>query len=392
MTNLLLGVFLGLFVVVHPTPVNTVTQIPANLEEDVYHEVKAEEFIVDHFTAMSVSKAQSTITESAMDRNVPSSSTESPRTPVVIQESQQLSSDNMTEGSGGNYQTTPLSVSDAQSPTPTTQTVMDKFSVFQVSDQPLTDFTTEGSADPTSSRKFLEGSGFSPNTAPNVPTSTQTCVMETTAASSTTFQTSEDFTGFFTDGSGTEESPTQSGEGSGLFSTTTLDLSHIHNPASTTKSVKSTTVASPISESTKTSTSNRPSEVPSEKIKKSRIFGPLQNVQTETEMLIHSKEIGNGNEDNESNMHKGHVTPDWIIIVGFIVALAALVAVCAAIATRDKWNHPNQVPITKANSSNQQREQEMQTFMHKDEPKENGNNGEYTVIPLEDIPENCSSD
>ncbi|XP_074522236.1 uncharacterized protein cd44a [Halichoeres trimaculatus] len=91
-------------------------------------------------------------------------------------------------------------------------------------------------------------------------------------------------------------------------------------------------------------------------------------------------------------MHKGHTTPGWIIIVAFIVGLAALIMICVAIATRDKWNRPNQAPPlennTNTNSTNQQKEQEMETFL----PKENGKSSEYTVIPLDELPEKYSSD
>ncbi|KAF3832968.1 hypothetical protein F7725_026633 [Dissostichus mawsoni] len=86
----------------------------------------------------------------------------------------------------------------------------------------------------------------------------------------------------------------------------------------------------------------------------------------------------------------GHSTPGWIIIVGFIVGLAALIVLFVAIATRDKWNAPSQASETKSSSSNQQREIEMETFMHKDNPRENGTAGEYTVIPLEELPEPSS--
>lgn len=59
-----------------------------------------------------------------------------------------------------------------------------------------------------------------------------------------------------------------------------------------------------------------------------------------------------------------------------------------------RWNHPNQVAETKTPISNQQRELEMQTvpILLKDGPKENGSNGEYTVIPLDDITERFPSD
>ncbi|KAK5915727.1 hypothetical protein CesoFtcFv8_001292 [Champsocephalus esox] len=86
----------------------------------------------------------------------------------------------------------------------------------------------------------------------------------------------------------------------------------------------------------------------------------------------------------------GHSTPGWIIIVGFIVGLAALIVLFVAIATRDKWNAPSQASETKSSSSNQQKEIEMKTFVHKDNPRENGTAREYTVIPLEELPEPSS--
>ncbi|KAM9766108.1 uncharacterized protein ACNS7B_003697 [Menidia menidia] len=95
------------------------------------------------------------------------------------------------------------------------------------------------------------------------------------------------------------------------------------------------------------------------------------------------------NSDNISpEQHRGHSTPDWIIIVGFIVGLAALIMLCAAIATRDKWNGPKveSGDETKTNSANQRKELEMQTFLHKEEPAENGRQAEYTVLSVEDLP------
>lgn len=58
-----------------------------------------------------------------------------------------------------------------------------------------------------------------------------------------------------------------------------------------------------------------------------------------------------------------------------------------------RWNGPKQVTQqeTKTNSTNQQMELEMETFLHKDKPRENGKAVEYTVIPLDELPENSSS-
>lgn len=54
-----------------------------------------------------------------------------------------------------------------------------------------------------------------------------------------------------------------------------------------------------------------------------------------------------------------------------------------------RWNRPKQQE-TKIDTSDQQREVEMETFLHKDVPKENGKAAEYTVIPLEELSEKYS--
>lgn len=58
-----------------------------------------------------------------------------------------------------------------------------------------------------------------------------------------------------------------------------------------------------------------------------------------------------------------------------------------------RWNGPSQAfqPQTKTDSSNQQMELEMETFLQRDQPRENGQANEYTVIPLEEFPEENSS-
>jgi len=59
-----------------------------------------------------------------------------------------------------------------------------------------------------------------------------------------------------------------------------------------------------------------------------------------------------------------------------------------------RWNGPKKEPRdeTKTNSSNQMRELEMQTFLHKEQPRENGKEAEYTVLSVEDLPGAFSSD
>lgn len=103
--------------------------------------------------------------------------------------------------------------------------------------------------------------------------------------------------------------------------------------------------------------------------------------------------IGELNAPQVTEMPKGHVTPDWVIIVGFLVGVAALVLLCVAIATRDRWNRHSQFNQTGAGlqPADQQRALEMQTFLHEQQPKENGKAEEYTVIPLDELPETYSS-
>ncbi|KAM7424575.1 hypothetical protein PAMA_000767 [Pampus argenteus] len=100
-----------------------------------------------------------------------------------------------------------------------------------------------------------------------------------------------------------------------------------------------------------------------------------------------NSDLGSGDEEIQDEYSA--TTSNWIIIVGFVVGLAALVLLCAAIATRDRWNRPNHLDI-KTNPSDQQMEVEMETLVHKDKPMENGKAAEYTVIPLEELPEKNS--
>ncbi|XP_061078489.1 skin secretory protein xP2 [Conger conger] len=91
--------------------------------------------------------------------------------------------------------------------------------------------------------------------------------------------------------------------------------------------------------------------------------------------------------------------PDWLIIVGVVAAIAIILLVCAAIATRKKWCGKQQtLMITSkeagegngaaaASSRAQERDQEMVTLMNKEKIQENGNTEEFTVITLEESPD-----
>ncbi|XP_030622268.1 CD44 antigen isoform X1 [Chanos chanos] len=94
-------------------------------------------------------------------------------------------------------------------------------------------------------------------------------------------------------------------------------------------------------------------------------------------------------------------TPDWLIIVGVIVAVCAILLVCAAVATRNRWcgkqrtltisgkgsSEGNGAAAAGSSSLAQEREQEMVTLMNKEKIQENGNTEEFTVITLEESPE-----
>ncbi|XP_029910602.1 CD44 antigen-like isoform X1 [Myripristis murdjan] len=97
----------------------------------------------------------------------------------------------------------------------------------------------------------------------------------------------------------------------------------------------------------------------------------------------------------------GSGSPSWWIVIAVIVAIVAILLVCAAIAKRNSWCGKQQtLMITSkdgaegngaassvASSRAQEREQEMVTLMNKEKIQENGNTEEFTVITLEESPD-----
>lgn len=91
----------------------------------------------------------------------------------------------------------------------------------------------------------------------------------------------------------------------------------------------------------------------------------------------------------------------WLVIIGVIVAVAAILLVCAAVAKRNSWCGKQQTLIitpkdagegngaaaSGSSSHAQEREQEMVTLMNKEKIQENGNTEEFTVITLEESPD-----
>ncbi|XP_070765820.1 uncharacterized protein [Enoplosus armatus] len=360
MRNFLFGVTLGLLAVVHSTPVYSVTQTPVKTEDDVLREAATDGFLIDHFF-------------------LPSLTTESPKRNTTVQASQQPSSDSkrndMIEGSGlgetvflqhggEEYATTTQSVSHAES---STSTVLPR------------DTDNSSSDSPTQSPQSSFTSSSVPNEAQSSVTPDHITASQTTDPAVSSF----DFLSTLTSDSGSGD-----GEVSGQYPSSTSSITSSSDRETSTAS--STSRAAPhIFEGSEGSGSGSGSESEMlEEIKKSFAtqtksrMGPLINGPQSVEEPV-----------NPESQNKGHSTPGWIIIVGFIAGVAALVMLCVAIATRDKWNGPKQASQleTNTNSSNQQREVEMETFLHKDNPRENGKAEEYTVIPLDELPEKYSS-
>ncbi|XP_071345475.1 uncharacterized protein [Trachinotus anak] len=416
----LVGVILGLLAVVHTTPINSVTQIPNKAEDVVFREAMTEGFLIENPFQ-------------------PSLTTDSPKRNTTTQASQQLFLD--TEGSafgdgseffqhgGDHYATTTRSVSQAPgSSTVLSRDTDDSSSDASITQSPQSDFTSSSEPNEAQSSVTPDHIAVSQTTDPAVssfdflntqssdiesgngevqgqypaPGSTMTSSSDTDSDASST-STDDLFEQFAeSEGSGftgetSTESPTSTddlfeqfaeSEGSGFTgetstasSTSTPDLIRRVVPT-----LSPEVEGSGLTEETSTaSSSSTPGLIEHVNLSKSE-GNNLASPRVIADLLVEGA-------NTPSPQHKGHNTPGWIIIVAFIAGVAALVMVCVAIATREKWNGPNQVsqPEKKTGSSNQQRELEMETFLHKEEPRENGKAAEYTVIPLDELPENYSS-
>ncbi|XP_034444434.1 CD44 antigen isoform X1 [Hippoglossus hippoglossus] len=103
--------------------------------------------------------------------------------------------------------------------------------------------------------------------------------------------------------------------------------------------------------------------------------------------------------DPKSDPKESRSSLDWLVIIGVIVAVAAILLVCAVVAKRNSLCSKRQtLMITSKDggegngaaalaSSSQEREQEMVTLMNKEKIQENGNTEEFTVITLEESPD-----
>ncbi|TDH16797.1 hypothetical protein EPR50_G00001680 [Perca flavescens] len=368
MRNLVFGVILGLLAVVHSTPVNTVTQIPTKDEDDVFKEAVTEGYLVEPYFIRLLT-------------------TESPKRNTSVKAStQQPSSDSnerdMIEGSAAGdtndktsmfiqFATTTLSVSHVQS---SASTVLPRD-------------TVHSSPDPATSRSHQ--SSFTSSSVPSKARSSVTpdhiSVSQTTYPAVSTI----DFLS-------TQISDLGSGDGEmlGQYSTTTSSTTSSSNTDTSTASSTSTAAfIRPKAPVTFAGSEGSGEESGLEFSTVSSSTGERLRAVQHAVLKDVQKPLKVDQDNVLTPQNKEHSTPGWIMILALMVGFAALVMVFVAIATRDKWSgprHASQIE-TKTNFSNQQRGLEMETFLHKDELLVNGKAGDYTVIPLDVIPEKDSS-
>lgn len=110
------------------------------------------------------------------------------------------------------------------------------------------------------------------------------------------------------------------------------------------------------------------------------------------------RKLSGGEAENDK---RSSSSSDWLVVIGVIVAVGAILFVCAVVARRKglcgrkqtlhitaKENSDgNGVAAAAGSSHNPEREQEMVTLMNKEPIQENGNTEEFTVIKLEESPD-----
>ncbi|XP_029947844.1 uncharacterized protein LOC115388712 isoform X2 [Salarias fasciatus] len=390
MRNLLFGVILGLLAVVFSTPVDNVTQIPTKPDDDILREVLEDGYLVDEKTPRVLT-------------------TNPPRIYTTVQPSQQPTSDSKSIEIEGSAE---ANAEPATTPTPTMNTTQSEnsTSVEEAGDAGSVTATTQ-----SSHSKFISSSV--PPKAPSTPVVTNQATDSEDSSgdlmgNGSYGSGSGDFQNFVTVASKTTSSDTKKSTVPASFPVGE-DLDDESEPGTESEKESESDIASKSDEeSDKPSDkeSDKPSEEESDK-ESDKALDRESDKESETESSTKSgsrksrisilematQQQGHGkvvlNDQTPKTNAQHSRTPGWIIIVAFIVGLAALVMLCVAIATRDKWNGPpksSQLEI-QTSSSDQQREQEMTTFVSKESPRENGKAAEYTVIPLDELPENYSS-
>ncbi|XP_029354607.1 P17/29C-like protein DDB_G0287399 [Echeneis naucrates] len=357
MQNLLVGVFLGLLAVVHTTPVNTLTPIPTEGEYGFFREAMTEGFLIEDPSKPSLTPKSPMKTTTGHVTQEPLAEPEGSADQAFV----------LTQHGGDHQTTTVQSVSHAESSS--TVHSMD-------SDDSSSSANQSFKSGVTSSAVLDEDnfSGFGPLTNELPDSGTGNGAEQDQYTSKSYSMTTRTVSSSSTDG--TIEHQTSltwldQNEGSGMIDATS------RSPDTILKEVPQQFAeregSGLLDETSSVSSANTKETIITPKGSQQVLgAGPQVNP---TPSLTHSGPSG------------------WLIIVGFIVGLAALVLLCVAIATREKWNRPPQASEleTKNGSLNQQRVQEMEMFLHNDQPKDNGKAAEYTVIPLDELPESFSS-
>lgn len=354
MNSLLFEFFLGLLTVVHSTPLTSITQSPKS-EDDVLREAVTDGFLVDHnlLPALTTGAPKRTTTPQGTTMQpldvdeIEGSAVENadnftfPHSAAQLFDERRSEHDKSTTGSILSVQTTTSTADSDSSPSAVflTQSPRSSLSTSLKLSEDRTTSSRAQSTDSTVSRPY------------NLSTPSDT-------------------------GSG-------DGENNGQYHTASIE-----QIAAWSKTLPTAVPVRP--ESPAISHENEGSESGSgilEKVTVKKVqAGRMSPIDNDPSYVSAAPLV-------ETTLPKGHVTPDWIIILAFIVGLAALVLVCVAIATREKWNGPDQLNKTEitCHSVNQQRAVEMKSFLHKERPRENRKAAEYTVIPLEDLPDSFSS-
>ncbi|XP_077419754.1 uncharacterized protein LOC144050420 [Vanacampus margaritifer] len=325
-TPYLLGIFLGLWAIVYSTQVNSVTQIPIKSEEDVLREAVTDGFLVEQFLPPSLRSESLQENSTTQQSNQTSSGREDSRNQTLLEiiDGSTLG-DKLFQPRDEGYSTT----SERTLSSSNSSTTLNPHSDRTSNATPPSDITEPSVPSKTDeSESFYSGSG-----------SSEILDQYTTPQTTMTSTGGDGATSSFIK-TGHEDGDEDSGSGSGF---------------------------------------GMPKDKGKAKIFE---FPPVQGGEF--------YQVPQSNDSAETEQHKGHETPDWIIILGFVVGVAALLMLCLAIATRDKWNvgpRQSSSPQTKVDSSQQQKA-ENEAFLRKNTPKENGKAVEYTVIPLDDLPEN----
>ncbi|TNN46932.1 Coagulation factor V [Liparis tanakae] len=447
MRTLLFGVILGLLAVVHSTPVNTVSPMPAKALDDVLREAATDGFLVENLSlpsgAAGLPMNQGTglpATGSLMNQGTGSlmnqgtgspmnQGTGSPTTNATVDSKEGVT----MEGSGGQpieVATTSMSpqfgaktASHAQSAAATPQPSDATSSVSTATQTPLVVLSPVPNEGQTSATTIEGQTSATPNEGQTSATPNEGQTSATPNEGQTSATPNEGQTSATPNEGQTSATPKEGqtsatpNEGQTSATPNHISASQTTDPAVSTVGFFSTpgsfsgsgdgelfdlysatTTRSSVETSAASLTSmTREKVLVLVPISQGSALGELFEPMPTTTAIRGSQRMIN--DPNNGKIYEGKQetskaagTPGWMIIVGFIVGLAALVMLFVAIATRKKWNGPSRASqLEKRTNSIQHKEIEMEMFLQNDHPMGNGNGSEYTAIPLEELPGKYSS-